>query len=386
MILFNQISMFSKPAFVLTLCVSLIIPSPTIAQPEPTEDKITLKVGVAGSPPFVNQTNDIFKGISVEIWQELAEAEQLDYELIRQPGVKAGIDRVANGELDVLIGPVSITADRFERVTFTQPYFTANIGLLISGENPTVWSRIRPLFRLAVISSVGGLFLVLFIVGNLIWFAEHRRNDQQFPKEYVRGVGSGMWFALVTLTTVGYGDKAPVTKTGKAITSLWMLITMVAASSLTAGIATVLTLLLSKETVEPFAKVEDIKNKQIAIITGTTGEQWAKSYQARLLQSSGLEEAIYRLKSGQAKGVLFDVPALKYYLYQHPEVPFQLANISVAVEDYGFVLPLESELVNDINVSLIELKESGRLKEIIEREIQGKKQTDNQVTQLKIGF
>ena len=71
--------------------------------------------------------------------------------------------------------------------------------------------------------------------------AEYRRNPEQFPQQYIRGVRHGMWFALVTLTTVGYGDKAPVTKTGKVITSLWMLMTLVAASPLTAGIATVMT-------------------------------------------------------------------------------------------------------------------------------------------------
>lgn len=375
--------MLSKHAFSFTLLVTFLVSTPTVAQPEPLENKVPLKVGVAGSPPFVHQTKtgDSFKGISLEIWQEMAEAKQLDYELISQPGVKAGIDAVANGEIDLLIGPVSITAERFQRVAFTQPYFKANIGLLISGQTSTVWSRIRPLFQVAVISSVGGLFLVLFIVGNLIWLAEHRRNEKQFPKHYIRGVESGMWFALVTLTTVGYGDKAPVTKTGKAITSMWMLITMVAASSLTAGIATVLTLLLSQETVEPFTKVEDLQGKQIAVISGTTGEQWAKTYQARLLESATLEQAIERLKSGKAKGVMFDVPALEYYLYQHPEVPLKLANISVAVEDYGFVLPLNSELVNDLNIIIMQLKESGRLQEIIDREIQGK----DQVNHLEVG-
>ena len=31
-----------------------------------------------------------------------------------------------------------------------------------------------------------------------------------------------MWFALVTLTTVGYGDKAPITRIGRSLTSVWM--------------------------------------------------------------------------------------------------------------------------------------------------------------------
>ncbi|EAZ89228.1 transporter substrate-binding domain-containing protein [Crocosphaera chwakensis] len=342
-----------------------------LAQTESIPNENPLKVGVAGSPPFAKYNEQTFQGISVELWQEIAEINNLQYQLIAQPGVKAGIDQVIAGELDILIGPVSITAERFQKVAFTQPYFNAKIGLLISREKTSVWSRIRPIFRVAVISSVGGLFFILFIVGNLIWLAESRRNSEQFPRHYVKGVGNGMWFALVTLTTVGYGDKSPVTKIGKAITSAWMLITMVAASSLTAGIATVMTLLLSAETTEQFKQPEDIRGKQIAVISGTTGEKWAQTYEARLLPSPNLDQALERLKSGQAQGVMFDVPALKYYLYQHPEAPFQIADLSIALEDYGFVLPLDNDLIRELNIAIVELKQSGRLEEIMNREIQG---------------
>ncbi len=301
------------------LSIFLIICCPfsgfLLAQTESISNENPLKVGVAGSPPFTKYDGKTFQGISVELWQEISEINNLQYELIEQPGVKIGIDQVIAGELDILIGPVSITAERFQNVAFTQPYFDAKIGLLISGEKTSLWSRIRPIFQVAVISSVGGLFFILFIVGNLIWVAESRRNPEQFPKHYIRGVGNGMWFALVTLTTVGYGDKTPVTKTGKAITSMWMLITMVAASSLTAGIATVMTLLLSAEATNQFTQPEDIRGQQIAVVSGTTGEEWAQTYEARLLPSPNLAQAIERLKSGQAQGVMFDVPALKYYLY-----------------------------------------------------------------------
>ncbi len=355
-----------------SVVISCLIPTSLVAKTESLGLKAPLKVGVAGSPPFSKYDEQTFTGISVELWQEIAATANLQYEFIPQPGVKVGIERVAARQLDVLIGPISITSERFQKVAFTQPYFNAEIGLLVSGDTISVWSRIRPIFQLAVISSVGGLFVILFIVGNLMWLAESRRNEKQFPKPYIRGVGNGMWFALVTLTTVGYGDKSPVTKAGKVITSLWMLITMVAASSLTAGIATVMTLLLSEESNKNFNNPADIAGQQIAVVTGTTGEQWAKTYQARLLQSSNLDTAIEQLKSGQAQGVMFDIPALQYYLYQHPEASFKIANLSIAVEDYGLVLPLDNTFIREMNIAIIQLKQSGRLEEIIQREIQGK--------------
>ncbi len=358
--------MFSQHCFSGAIAIAVIVSSPLAAQPAKV-----LKVGVAGSAPFVIPAEPFPSGISVEIWRELAQRENLSYQIIPQKGVKSGIDALARGKLDILVGPVSITAERLKQVAFSQPYYQADIGLLTLGRPPTLWSRVKPLFQIAIITSVGGLVFALFLVGNLIWLAEHRRNEQQFPKAYVRGVGSGMWFALVTLTTVGYGDKTPITKTGKIITGFWMLVTMVAASSLTAGLATAMTLILSEQAENSFAHLDDIRSKRVAVVSGTTGENWARFYQARVMPSANLAQAIQRLISRQVEGVVFDVPALQYYLNQHPELPLKLADISFATEDYGFAFSPKSQLVQPLNVALFELKESGRLAEIINRELQG---------------
>ena len=72
--------------------------------------------------------------------------------------------------------------------------------------SPGLITRLRPFIGWAALSSVGILVSLLFIFGNLIWLAERRRNTEQFPRQYLHGVGNGMWFGLVTLTTVGYGD------------------------------------------------------------------------------------------------------------------------------------------------------------------------------------
>jgi ABC-type amino acid transport substrate-binding protein len=361
--------MLKRICILLTLSLSGAIAIPVIAQPEAVVAPQKLRVGVAGSAPFVINHSQEPQGISVEIWQEVARRSQLDYQLISLPGVKAGIEAVHQGQLDVLIGPVSISTERLEKVSFTHPYFQARIGLLISNDSSSLWSRVKPLFHIVAISSITVLFLALFVVGNFIWLAEHRRNSEQFPRAYLPGVGSGMWFAIVTLTTVGYGDKSPVTKTGRMITSVWMLITMVAASSLTAGIASALSIFLSGETTEKFTRPAAIENARMAVVEGTTGQSWGEKYNARLIKTANLEQAIEKVLEKEADGVIFDVPALKYYLYQHPNLPLMIANkVTFAEEGYGFVFPLESDLIHGINVSLIALKEEGEI-DVIQRKV-----------------
>ena len=130
------------------------------------------------------------KGISVEIWQKVAAAENLEYELIRQENVGTIIEAVKGGQLDVGIGPISITSDRLKEVKFTQPFFVAKMGLLLPSQPPRLWNRIKPFFAVAFISSVGILLASLFVVGNLLWLAERGRNQEQFPQLLTGKIGS----------------------------------------------------------------------------------------------------------------------------------------------------------------------------------------------------
>ncbi|WP_293056885.1 transporter substrate-binding domain-containing protein [Okeania sp. SIO2B3] len=353
--IFKQIT--SKVQLLTLLSITLISLFPLSAR------ATKLRVGVAGSPPFVIKDRD-FKGISIDIWQELSSLEGLEYELYRQESVNDGIDNILRGELDLVIGPISVTSDRLERVAFTQPYFLANIGLLISGERPKLWSRLQPFFGLAFMSSVGLLVVLLFTVGNLLWLAERRRNTEQFPKDYWNGIGNGMWFALVTLTTVGYGDRAPITKAGRIIAGVWMMITMVTVSSLTAGIATSLTLSLSDQTVVQFTAPEDIKNSRIAVVRGSTGEKWAQLYGSRISQTRTLVEAIDLVRLNEVDGVVFDTPALKYYLHTNPNENLKLSPVTFASESYGFMISPDSSFLEDFNIRILEMRESGKIREI----------------------
>ncbi|CAH3167157.1 unnamed protein product [Pocillopora meandrina] len=66
-------------------------------------------------------------------------------------------------------------------------------------------------------------FLHALLAGIIIWALEHRTNSAQFPSSSFRGIGQGVWWAFVTMTTVGYGDKAPQSSLARTFAILWML-------------------------------------------------------------------------------------------------------------------------------------------------------------------
>ena len=82
-----------------------------------------------------------------------------------------------------------------------------------------------------VLSFVMVIFLII-IASCLLYFAEHNVQKDSFSS-----IPATLWWAVVTLTTTGYGDMAPITITGKILAGIIML-TGVALFALPAGIIT----------------------------------------------------------------------------------------------------------------------------------------------------
>lgn len=357
---------FTVPKLVLLLAglISLAVPAEAMAA--------VLRIGVSGSPPFVMPRGEVTQGISIQIWEEVASRLNEPFELVYQPNTEANLRALERGDLDLSIGPISITPDRLAnpRIDFTQPYFHGKEGLMLPVKAPGLWERFKPFFGWAALSSLGGLMILLFLVGNLIWLAERRRNVEHFPRHYLHGVGNGMWFALVTLTTVGYGDRSPTTKTGRMIAGVWMLMSLLALSSITAGLASAFTVSLSKLEPDAVRERSDLRGKTVSVVAGTTSKTWAKIYGARPKEASSLDQAIDLLAKGEVDAVLFDEAPLRYYLQQTPEAPFKMASFSLANQTYGFVVPMNSDLRTPIDVILLQMQRSGEVKMITDRMLQ----------------
>ncbi len=63
-----------------------------------------------------------------------------------------------------------------------------------------------------LLTAVIGLLVVLVIAAALMYFAEARAQPEVFSS-----IPAAMWWSVVTLTTVGYGDTVPVTVIGRLL-------------------------------------------------------------------------------------------------------------------------------------------------------------------------
>lgn len=217
------------PKHIFLYTAFLILALSTQAQTKPlnsTPD--TLIVGVAGSEPFVFEEEG--RGIALEIWDEIADKRSWNYKYISFKNVEDAIHDLNRGNLDLVVGPISITSSRLENMRFSQPFYNSSISIISLEVDQNFWQKIKPLFSAKLLIAIGFFLIILSIVGTLLWLAERKESPEQFPKGPLRGIGTGMWLAIVTMTTTGYGDKAPITLLGRIITGTWMVISIIFAT------------------------------------------------------------------------------------------------------------------------------------------------------------
>lgn len=337
----------------------------------PAQDSLstqtTLRVGVTGSAPFVFNDPKNPEGIAIEIWEDLAQEKDWNYQYKSFDEVSAALMALTNGELDMVVGPISITSDRVARMRFSQPYYQSSISIASRADSPGLWQRIKPFFSFKLLIAVGVFLLILAIVGTLLWLAEHKASPDQFPQDPVKGIGNGMWLAIVTMSTTGYGDMAPITLRGRIIAGTWMVVTIIFATSMVAGIASTLTLSgMGSSTIK---NAEELSGKKVATLKNSPSLTFLKGYKAKAIETNDIEEAFVKLKNREVDAVVYDRPQLLYYLNEHPEEDLYIAKAEYYKQGYGFAFPLKDTLVYEVNRTLLKLAEEHVVQDIVDEYI-----------------
>ena len=310
-----------------------------------------LVVGTKEAVPFAYKNeNGTWDGVSIALWRRVAEQLGLTFEF-READLVELIDGVHDGTFDLAIAALTISHERESIIDFSHTYYTTGLGIAVAVHDKGDWLRVaRSLLSPKVFLPVVGLVLVIIAFGLLVWLFERRRGDGHFGGDAKGGLGSGIWWSVVTMTTVGYGDKVPITPAGRVVAVIWMFASIIALSILTATIATALTV----GSLHPLIDgPEDLPGVDVGSVVDSTAATYLTKQRVQHRDFADVDHGLQAVANGQIDALVYDSPLLRFLIRTRHQGNVTLVPGTLEVQHYGIAFPPGSRLREPINRVLL---------------------------------
>jgi len=331
-----------------------LIPILTFAQ----NSKDTLIVGYTSSPPFIIQNEgQELQGINIWLWQKVSDGLNQPYEL-KEMDFAEMLDALRTGTIDLSINPLTITAERHKNIEFTESYYASNATVAIAEQSSLqkLLAFVRGFLNRNFLRGFLALALIIIIFGLAGWYFE-RKNNPEFRETY-RGVWDGLWWSMVTLTTVGYGDKSPKSTWGK-FTALFLMFTgLLFISGLTASIASSLTVNQLSSADDSF---KSFKDQAVGTVNNTSTDGFLRTHFFKNVKLyDGVIPGVYALRDGELDAFIYDEPIMKYRIAQDPSLSeISILPLKFDLQSYAFGLPKQRDsLEQEVSQIILEVIES----------------------------
>jgi polar amino acid transport system substrate-binding protein len=312
-----------------------------------------LTIAVRDVPPYVIVGDGEPTGFSIELWQLVGARLGIDTEYLVVDRVSDILDAVADGRADAGVAAISMTADREGSFDFSVPIESTGLRLLVRDEHP---SGLAQAFRAFTHSTALQLLLILFglafVAGASIWLVERNRNPD-FPS-HPRGLIDGMWWAVVTMATVGYGDHVPRSSKGRVLSVVWILIGIVVIAQFTAVITSELTV---EELTSDVTSLEQLADQQIVTVEGTAAADLLVTMGVRPRTVSDVDELVSAVASGSVEAGVYDGGILEHRSQIDDRV--RVVGAPLTHDQYAIALRDGDPRLECIDRSLLDVIEDG---------------------------
>ncbi|WP_324026952.1 transporter substrate-binding domain-containing protein [Maribacter sp. BPC-D8] len=321
-------------------------------------DDEKLRIGYTAAAPFIVENGEDVEGLNVWLWKRVASDLNIEYEMIPME-FSSMLDSLRTGGIDLSINPLTITSQRSKEMEFTHSFYASNATIAIAQVSSfdRLKSYLSGFLNVGFLSGLLILLFIIFLFGVLGWLFERKKNPEAF-RPGRSGLWDGMWWSAVTLTTVGYGDKAPVTKFGKITALVLMFGGLLFISGLTASIASSLTVNQLTNNPDGF---NEFKGRAVGTITNSGTENFLSEHFFKDIHTySNVPTGLKNLDQGNIKAFIYDEPILKYAIQRDSTLhKLELLPVKFDIQFYAFGLPkTHVELEQRITQRILEIIET----------------------------
>jgi len=325
-----------------------------------------LRIGITLCPPYIFFENDRLSGVSVDLWRIMSDSLELDYKIQNYQTTDSILADLNNGKLDLSICPFTVTNERLKKYRLTLPFYISNMGIATRPDKTSPFIRVMQnlmswnIFRwLIYILGIAAVFSII------LWLAERKHNSGQFRRG-IKGILDGIWWAFVTMTTVGYGDKIPRTVLGRILAILWMFFA-IALFFVAAG---VVSSQLTVTTLQSEIKnTNDLSKCKVGVLDKSGYEETLERNKIRHIVFKDMYEGLSSVEVGLIDAFVGDRTIIKYMVGKY----FKKDVLAVFPSDLNLqyfcflVSKNQPELADKINPVLIKTIDGDAWEEILDR-------------------
>ncbi len=320
-----------------------------------------LRIAVRTLPPFVIYDNRTYGGFEIELAELLGTHLGRAVDVYGVDTVAKQLDDVTRGAADAAIGGVAITESREEIIDFSLPVLTTGLTILVPTEaGQGVIDQIKTFWTTLAGSDLPWLLVIfavaILVAAHLIWLSERRINPD-FAEPYGRGIWDSLYWSVVTMSTVGYGDKVARGNVGRLLALVWIAAGTLVFATFTAAIASALAV---EEIRGGIAGPSDLPGHRVVTVADSAGQAYLSGEGIGPVLVDDVESAYQMLETGEADAVVFDAPVLRFHTTREGDGKVATAGTDFETVQYGVVLAeTNGALREDVNLALLDIIESG---------------------------
>ena len=315
----------------------------------------TLTINTVTRSPFSLVENGADSGFSMDLLKALADRLDWTYRINRVDSFSGMLDQVQDGQADLAIANISITATRETTMDFSQPIFESGLQIMVQADDVRETSLMYALLSWDLAIAIGIAFVLLMGGGMMMWGFE-RRAQPYFDRPLKEAWFPSFWWALNLVVNGGFEERVPRTPVGRIFGVVLVVSSLFVVSVFVAKITAVMTVEAITGSIN---SVNDLYGERVGTIEESTAAGFLERREVDFRGYEGLQPLLQAFESGQIRVVVFDAPILGYYTSHHGSEFGRLVGPVFLRENYGIVFPSGSPMVEQVNRALLTLREDG---------------------------